>query len=74
MSGATPCLQGFPTDPQSVGSIPNSYHAEIRQQRLWHSSFASVSLTIAASDFDRSPSPNFRLTMLNVDSTLLRLW
>jgi len=36
--------------------------------------FASVSFFIATSVLLRSESPNFRLTALKVDSTLLRWW
>ena len=42
--------------------------------RLWQSTLHSVSFTIAASVRLLSESPNFRFIMLNVDSTLLRLW
>jgi hypothetical protein len=42
--------------------------------RLWHSSLHRVSLTIAVSVLLRRESPNFRLIILNVDSTLERLW
>jgi len=54
--------------------MPNSYHAAIRQQTLWQTNFASTSFRCAVSVRLRTLSPNFRLTALNVYSTLLRRW
>ena len=44
----------------------------MRQQRLCARIFANASLTIAVSVFERTLSPNFRLTIENVDSTFDR--
>ena len=57
-----------------IGLIPSSYMAEIRQQMLWQTNFASTSLPIATSVLDRTLSPCFALTMLKVLSTFDRWW
>jgi hypothetical protein len=44
----------------------------ISTHRLWAMTLHRTSFTCPVSDFDRSESPNFRLIMENVDSTLLR--
>ena len=41
---------------------------------LWQTNFASTSFRMAVSVFARTLSPNFRFTMLNVDSIMLRRW
>ncbi len=57
-----------------AGSMPRSWMADTTQQMLWQTNFAMTSFLIAVSDFAFTASPNFRLTMLNVDSTMLRRW
>ena len=54
--------------------MPDSTCAWVTQQRLWQRNLHSASFFIATSIFDRTLSPNFRLTIENVDSTSDRLW
>jgi hypothetical protein len=58
--------------PVSIGSIPSSYIAEIKQQILWQRILHNTSLRAATSVFDRTLSPNFDLIIITVDSTFDR--
>src|ERR1043166_7014389 len=68
------CNAGLSPSGQNIVSMPSSHCSWFRQHRLWQTSLHRTSLTIPTSDLHRTLSPNFRLTMLNVLSTLLRLW
>ena len=65
---------GATTGAPNVASIPNSYHDWIRQQILWARIFVRTSFTWAVPVLALTEPPNFALTMLNVVSTLERLW